>query len=438
MKLNKKQFIVVSFMLFSLFFGAGNLIFPPFLGHQAGQNTWIAILGFLITAVVLPVLGVVIVAKFDGLDKLAGKVNKTFAVIFTVTILLAIGPGLGIPRAASVPFEMAIAPYLKEGLNPRLFMLLYSFVFFMLALWLSLTPTKLPKRIGYILTPTLLILLITFFTTFMFKGEFVNSNAIGDYLDKAFIIGFVDGYQTMDTIAALNFGLVISNTLLSMGIEDNNSRVKQTLKCGIFAGSILAGIYLMLAFMGMAGSGDMGAVANGAIILRKIVYSIFGDFGAYLLGAIFTLACLTTCVGLITSISNYFSVTFGNKKKYFSYKSTAIFITVISFLICNLGLNTILSISVPVLNAVYPISIVLILLGLFNKFYSKNKYVFPITIYTTGVLSVAYAIYQVIGIETVLDSISLFKLGFIWVPFTVVAFVVALLIGYFNKKKVSE
>ena len=160
MQLGKRQMVTVSFMLFSLFFGAGNLIFPPFLGQNAGSETVPALLGFLITAVVLPVLGVIVVAKFDGLQPLAAKVNGRFALVFTLMIYLSIGPGLGIPRAASVPFEMAVAPYLPEGSPLALCMLLYSAVFFAVAVWLALNPSKLLNRIGHFLTPTLITLLV--------------------------------------------------------------------------------------------------------------------------------------------------------------------------------------------------------------------------------------------------------------------------------------
>jgi LIVCS family branched-chain amino acid:cation transporter len=163
MKLTKGQMVTVSFMLFSLFFGAGNLIFPPFLGQNAAHNTLPAILGFLITAVLLPVLGVVVVAQSEGLDKLGARVNGKFAIVFTVLIYLSIGPGLGIPRAASVPFEMAVAPYLPEGTSLSLFMLVYSLVFFAIAAWLAFNPSKLVDRIGRFLTPTLLTLIVFLF-----------------------------------------------------------------------------------------------------------------------------------------------------------------------------------------------------------------------------------------------------------------------------------
>lgn len=143
MKLNKKNMVVIRFMLFSLFFGAGNLSFPPFLGQNAGEHTFTAMAGFLLTAVVLPVFGVIVVARFDGLDKLSGKAGKRFAFIFTVLIHLSIGPGLGIPRAASIPFEMAVSPYLPNDANRTLWMVLYSALFFLVALWLCLNPGKL-------------------------------------------------------------------------------------------------------------------------------------------------------------------------------------------------------------------------------------------------------------------------------------------------------
>ena len=160
MKLNKKNMLLLSFTLFSLFFGAGNLIFPPLLGQEAGTNTALAFIGFLITAVILPVLGVIVVGKFGGLTNLGDKVGLTFSLIFTLLIYLSIGPGLGIPRAGSVPFEMAIAPYLPEESNLTLWMVIYTLVFFAIVLWLCLNPGKLVKRIGTFLTPSLLILII--------------------------------------------------------------------------------------------------------------------------------------------------------------------------------------------------------------------------------------------------------------------------------------
>lgn len=435
MELSKRKMILISFMLFSLFFGAGNLIFPPFLGQSAGSETVPAIVGFLITAVVLPVLGVIVVAKFDGLDRLGQQVGSKFALIYTLLIYLSIGPGLGIPRAASVPFEMAVAPYLPQSANLTLCMAAYSLVFFIVALWLCLNPGKLVDRIGNILTPALLILLCALFVSFLFRGQVSVADPQPAYVSAPFFQGFVDGYQTMDTIAALNFGLVIAITLDSFGLKEKKSLIRHTVLAGIFAGIILAVIYIMLTYMGMCSSGVYTLQENGAWTLRCIVHQLFGDPGAILLAAIFTLACLTTCVGLINSISQYFSTLF----KRLSYRMWVFIITGFSFLICNLGLNTILSISIPILNAIYPVSIVLIILGLTHRLWQNNRFIYPLVIGGISVVSVIYALDAAgIGlgpITGICRALPLYNIGFGWVIVAAAMLLISLAASAFVGKK---
>ena len=435
MKLSKKKMLLISFMLFSLFFGAGNLIFPPFLGQNAGSAAIPAMIGFLVTAVVLPVLGVIVVAQFDGLDKLSRNVGKRFSAIFTLLIYLSIGPGLGIPRAASVPFEMAVAPYLPEGTDVGIWMVTYSFVFFLVALWLCLNPGKLVSRIGTFLTPSLLTLLCLLFVVFLFKGQTNIEKPQIIYMTAPFLQGFADGYQTMDTIAALNFGLVIATTLGAFGLKDKKDVIRNTVFAGIFAGSILAAVYMMLTYMGMCSSGVYPIQENGAWTLRCIVYQLFGDFGAIILAAIFTLACLTTCIGLINSISQYFSVQF----KKLSYRQWVFVIVGVSFLICNLGLNAILSISIPVLNAIYPVSIVLIVLGLSHKLWENNSYVYPFAIAATGVVSVLYSLdtakVQLGFLSGILNKLPLYSMGFCWVCVAAAAIVISIIVNLVIRKK---
>ena len=420
MKLSKKNMVLVSFMLFSLFFGAGNLIFPPYLGQMAGNHMPLALAGFLVTAVVLPVMGVIAVAEFGGMDKLASRVHPKFAIVFTLAIYLSIGPGLGIPRAASVPFEMAISPILPEGASFGLFMLLYSLVFFLLAGWLAMSPRKLVDRIGKVLTPSLLLLLTGLFVCFLFNGQNGVAEAQPAYQASAGVSGFLEGYNTMDAIAALNFGLVIALTLKNMQITEHKTMMHYTVLAGLAAGTILALIYGMLSYMGMQSSAIYSLEGNGAWTLRCIVHQLFGTPGAYLLAAIFTLACLTTCVGLITSISQYFSTL----TKKLSYRHWVLLIAGFSFVVCNQGLNTILSISVPVLNAIYPIAIVLILLGLTHKFFDNNPYMFPCTVTGAGVISVLFALDK-LGIPmgalgSALHMLPFYKLGMGWVAVAVV------------------
>lgn len=436
MKLDRKKMLLISFMLFSLFFGAGNLIFPPFLGQNAGSSTVSAMLGFLATAVILPVLGVIVVARFDGLEQLAQHAGKTFSLIFTILIYLSIGPGLGIPRAASVPFEMAVAPYLPQGANIRVWMVVYSLVFFLIALWLCMTPGKLVSRIGNFLTPSLLILLVFLFISFLFRGQVNIAAPQTEYSAAPFLKGFSEGYQTMDTIAALNFGLVIATTLGSFGLTQRKDVLHHTVKAGLFAGLILSAVYMMLSYMGMCSSGVYDIQENGAWTLRCIVFQLFGEPGAYLLAAIFTLACLTTCVGLINSISQYFSHLFSR----ISYRKWVFLITGFSFLICNLGLTVILSISIPILNAIYPIAIVLILLGITHRVWAKNRYVYPIVVAGTGVVSVLYALdtlHLPLGIlGTLCHALPLYEHGFGWVSVALAMLLIALLMPrIFAKQK---
>ena len=433
MKLTKRKMLMVSFMLFSMFFGAGNLIFPPYLGQSAGSSTPVALLGFLLTAVVLPVMGVIAVAEFDGMDKLSGKVGPRFAMVFTIVIYLSIGPGLGIPRAASVPFEMAIAPYMPENASFPIFMFIYSLVFFLLALWLALTPSKLVERFGKVLTPGLLVLFTVFFIGFGFAGTKAVAPPQPEYASGAFVKGFLEGYNTMDAIAALNFGLVISVTLHNMGVEGKKGVMHYTLRAGITAGIILAVIYALLSYTGMQSSDVYALQENGAWTLRCVVKQVFGDAGAVLLATIFTLACLTTCVGLITSISQYFA----SLTKKISYRAWVLIIVAFSFAVCNQGLNTILSISVPVLNLVYPVAIVLIILGLCHKRLANNRFAFPVTVWAVCAESLVYALYKMdlpLGfVGRVFRVLPFYDSGMGWVAAAVIALALSCLVPAFSK-----
>ena len=434
MKLEKKQIVLVSFMLFSLFFGAGNLIFPPFLGQNAGDSAPVALLGFIVTAVVLPILGVIVVAKTDGLTNLSKRVSGSFATVFTVLIYLSIGPGLGIPRAASVPFEMAVAPYLPEGSNLQIYMLIYSLVFFVIATWLALNPSKLLGRIGNFMTPSLLILIAFLFINFLIRGVTEVSLPQEAYLASPLLKGFCEGYQTMDAIAALNFGLVIATTLrMNMGLTDDKDVMKYTKISGVLAGVLLALVYSMLSYMGMASSGVYPIQANGAWTLRCIVYQLFGGFGAILLAAIFTLACLTACVGLITSISQFFA-----NLLHKNYKLIVLSIVIFSFVVCNQGLTTILGISIPILTAIYPVAIVLIVFGLIHEHIKDNKYIYPLTVWGTGIISVFLALDGIkipMGpITTLCKALPLYELSFGWVTITAIMIVISVIMNKVKRK----
>lgn len=436
--LSRKDLLFISLMLFSLFFGAGNLIFPPFLGQSAGNATWVAMAGFFITAVGFPILGVVAVAKSGGLHALAKRVHPVFASVFTVLIYLSIGPCLGIPRAGSLPFEMAVAPYLPEGFSKTLALFLFTLVFFSVAYWLSLSPAKLVDRMGKVLTPTLLLLISVIFITSVFRPLGGYGQATGEYMTSPFVKGFLEGYLTMDTIAALNFGIVIALAIKSRGVEDEKLVVSNSIKAGVIAGALLIAIYAILGHLGATSGGRFGATENGAQTLTNVMTYIFGKPGAVLLAVIFTLACLTTCVGLITSCSQYFA-TLTSKV---SYKTWVRILALSSMTLANMGLNKILSISVPVLNAIYPIAIMLILLGISNRLFSGNTAVYRLTLLFTGVISIVDALGQVginLGHVTELcKKLPLYSQGLGWIIPAMIGIVlgVILKIAKENSKKV--
>lgn len=437
-QLSKKDFVLVSLMLFSLFFGAGNLIFPPFLGQSAGSQMWVAMLGFFITAVGFPILGVVAVAKSKGLYNLANRVNPVFASIFTALIYLSIGPGLGIPRAGSLPFEMAVAPYLPAEFSVTLARFLFTAIFFACAYWLALSPTKLVDRMGKVLTPTLLTLIIVIFVGSVVKPLGGYGMPTGDYQMMPFVKGFLEGYLTMDTIAALNFGIVIALAIRTKGLTEEKSVISTTVKAGLVAGGLLVVIYSILGHLGAMSGAVYGATENGAQTLTHVMTYIFGTPGAILLAVVFTLACLTTCVGLITSCGQYFA----SLTPKMSYKVWASILALCSMTLANMGLNQILSISVPVLDAIYPVAIVLIVLSMVNHFINESRLVYSVTILVTGLVSVVYALDQVkinLGVLTTwCEKLPLYNQGLGWVVLALGAMVVTVILDNILQSSTSS
>ncbi|KFN04230.1 branched-chain amino acid transport system II carrier protein BrnQ1 [Bacillus mycoides] len=371
--LQKKEILLISLMLFSMFFGAGNLIFPPFLGYEAGEHVWIALLGFIISATGLPILGVIAIAKAGSFQTLASRVHASFAIIFPCIVYLFIGPGLGIPRAGSLAFEMGPGQLFPE--TGSVVLLLYTIIFFSIVYWLSLSPSKLMGLFGKVLTPLLLCMIALIFIKSMFTPVGDVKEPIGNYGQAPMFQGFLDGYLTMDALAALIFGIVIANALRAKGVQDDKGLAKYMSMAGIGAGLLLSLIYIILGYVGSV-SGSLGKFDNGAKVLAQVMTTLFGQGGTVLLGIIFTVACLCVSIGLVTSSSQFFSSVFPKV----SYKVWAFILSFISMVLANLGLTQILKVSVPILGFIYPIALTLIILGLFHKYIGKYVCIYPITI----------------------------------------------------------
>ncbi|HZG80810.1 MAG TPA: branched-chain amino acid transport system II carrier protein, partial [Brevibacillus sp.] len=364
-ELTKRETLTVGLMLFALFFGAGNMIFPPALGQASGTSFWIAIIGFIITGVGLPLMGVIAVGLGGGnLQTLAGRVHPVFAIIFTFIVYLAIGPFLAIPRTATVTYEMGVLPFLSESAKASWVpLLLTTMIYFAITFWLSLNPSKLVDRIGKILTPALLVII-----AFMFIGSLVKpvgeiGQPTGAYVESSpFVKGFLEGYLTLDALAAMVFGIVVTVAVQASGVTNPRKVTISTIKAAIIAAIGLGLVYLSLGYMGATSVG-LGQSENGGQILTGVVHHLFGGGGTVVLGLAVMLACLTTSVGLVTACGRFFS----SQIPGISYRAMILILSVFSAAIANVGLTQLIAYSVPVLMAIYPIAIILMLVSFFDK-----------------------------------------------------------------------
>lgn len=407
----------VGLMLFSLFFGAGNLIFPPILGQQAGESFVVAILGFILTGVGLPLLAVIAIA-LTGRDvqHLAGRVHPKFGILFAVIAYLSIGPFMGIPRVANVSFEMGMRSFLAEPLQANGWVLLaYTFAFFVLVYWFCLNPSKLVARIGKILTPLLLLSIAALFISAMMNPLGEAQPAIQEYSTSPGFKGFMEGYLTLDTIAALAFGIIVVNAIRDQGVQEKRAITKAAIQAAIIAGVGLSLVYAALGWLGVTSVTEFGYAKNGGQLLTQIVQKLFGQSGLILLAVIVTLACLTTCIGLVSACSQYFSTLL----RRFSYNQVAFLTCVLGLLVANLGLNTILSISVPVLLIIYPVAIVLIMMSLGHRLFGGRPSVYAGTLIGTVLISLFDGLKEAkVPVEQVtewLKHLPLYEQGIGWV-----------------------
>ena len=404
-KLSGKNLLLVGFTLFSMFFGAGNLIFPPHLGAQAGTSLWPAFAGLVVSAVGLPIAGVVAVARAGGLDKLAGRVHPVFAMVFTILVYLSIGPCLAIPRTASTSFQMLV-PLIGGGTGLQL---AYSALFFAAAFLVALRPEKLTDWLGRILCPCLIVLIVV-----LFAGCLIHPLAAhygtpsAEYAALPAVQGILYGYQTMDTLAGLNFGAVIALNIRARGVTESRAVEGGTIRAGFIAGGLLLVVYAMLTHIGGISGAAFPGSDTGAAVLTALADGLFGRVGQVLLAAIFVIACFNTCVGLIASVGEYFHQLLPR----LPYPAIAAFFALMSMLLANIGLAGILSLSVPVLNAIYPIAIILIVVEFLPGRFQRTS-VWRLSILFTAIQSIPAAL-PFGPLSTLMNALPLSSLGFGW------------------------
>ena len=376
-KLTFKQKTLVAGTLFGMFFGAGNLIFPVHLGQMAGSNVWPAIVGFIITAVGIPIFGVAAIGitHSDGLQALSSKVGKGYGIFFTCLLYLTIGPLFAIPRCATVSFTTGVTPMLGDGSKEWLALLIFSAIFFAFVLIFSLRPGKITLWIGKIINPIfLLFLAVLVIAALTHPSTSVSEVEPAEaYKTGAFFSSFIEGYGTMDAIAGLAFGIVVIDVIRRMGVSDDNAVAYDVLGSGVLTGILMAVIYVVTILMGTQSRGLFETSDNGGIALTQIAGHYFGGVGQIILAITITFACLKTSIGLVTSCSETFvKMTHGK----ISYPVWAVLFTLFSFAVSNVGLSAIIEYSIPVLMLIYPPAIALIALAFIGKHFQHDRAVY--------------------------------------------------------------
>lgn len=352
--------LVTSFMLFSMFFGAGNLIFPPQLGAEAGSSFAPAIVGFLVAGVALPVLAIIAIAMSGtNVRDLAGRAGKVFGIAFPVVAYLSIGAFYALPRTGAVSFSTAVQPI--TGWDSLWASAAFNAVFFAIAFFLAYNPSEIVTKLGQYLTPALLVLLVVLVVLAVGNFHEPGGAPTGGYESLPAGAGLLQGYLTMDSIAALAFGIVVISALKYRGIPEGKTLTRYTIVAGAGAGVLLAIIYLGLGLIGNRMPHALN-YSDGAQLLADAALQTMGFPGQVIFGLIVLLACMTTAVGLIAATSEFFHLLLPG----ISYLAWAVVFSLMSFGLATAGLQTVLTVAAPVVEFIYPPAITLILLTLFS------------------------------------------------------------------------
>ena len=425
----KKGFLI-GLLLFGIFFGAGNLIFPAELGFRAGANFYPAILGFVLSGVGIAIITLVLGTMVKGgyKNEISIKVDQKFATSYLTILYLAIGPFFAIPRTAGTSFSIGIAPVTGNG---RLPLLIFSAIYFLFAYLIAINPSKLMDRVGKILTPMFAMLIIILIAVGNMNFHALNQGEMSNAM-SALKTGFLEGYNTLDALASVSFCLIATSSIKTFGFSSKKEYIKIMAIVGIVTAIFFSSLYIGLGALGNKLSVPAEVLADpntniGTYILSKSSYELFGSFGQVFLGAMTILTCFTTTAGLIVVVSEYFVDTFPR----FKYKTYVNIFTFIGFAMSNFGLNTIIKISVPVLRILYPITIVMVAIIILNKFVRLSKSGMAVTVILTPVFSgieVMGSVLKVKAINTVMSFFIGGDSGFFWINIAVLGIVLSLLL----------
>ena len=431
MSIKFKDIVVIGFALFAMFFGAGNLIFPPFLGVISGTKWFVSFMAFLFADGGLALLGVIAATGTQG-DMMAffGRAGKKLGVVIASITILCIGPFVAIPRTAATTYEIGIVPNFGHSLSP----IVFAIIFFVIVLVLTIKPSKVVDIIGAFLTPVLLICL----AVLIIKGIVSPLGAPLDrtLVDNVFISGINDGYQTLDGMAGAVFAGIVIASVKQKGYTEKKVLVKATILAGIVAVVGLALVYGGLTYLGATVSPQYDNTVERTTLVISITQAILGGPGKVILGLVVGLACLTTAIGLTSACGNYFSDLTEGKLK---YEVIVVVVCIFSAIISNFGVDKIIQIAAPLLYMMYPAVVTLILLGLFHtKIQNKNVYV--LASWVALILGIAHELSTVplfakVGVlaslTEALNKLPGHSVGFYWI----IPVLVAAIVGKFIAAK---
>lgn len=399
MRAARKDVFVIGFALFSMFFGAGNVIFPPYLGLESGPEWLTGFFCYYLADIGLALLTLLAMVRQNGAEGVTRPLGPLPSKVLLTVIVLCIGPLVAIPRTAATTYEMSIAPLLPGIGAPLL-----STLFFLVIFLLCVRESAVVDIVGKVLTPALLAGLLVLIC----KGVATPLGPVSDTPLGARIpaIGIEAGYQTLDVLAALLFGSLILQSARERGYAAQGAKARIIGGAGAVAGVSLLGVYLGLTWLGATVSTRYTLAISRSNLVLAIVHGLLGTAGVILFAIVAALACITTAVALVSASAAYFS---GLSKGRASYPVMVGAICVFSAVAANIGLEAIVSIASPILNVVYPPALVLILLGCFNGTFQR------IWIYRLSSLSALLAsLFTVLNVSW-MESLPLAELGFGWV-----------------------
>ncbi|WP_418113523.1 branched-chain amino acid transport system II carrier protein [Vibrio scophthalmi] len=424
--------IALGFMLFAFFLGAGNIIFPPLAGQLAGDNVIPAMGGFLLTAVGLPLLTIVAIAVAGGSwAKLTQDLPVKAATVMAVLIFIIIGPAFAAPRTGLVAYEMAVKPFFAHA--EQIHLTVFSILFFVIAMSFSWSQGKLIDVIGKILTPVLFIGLIVLAGAVFLdpQGEIIAAQ--GEYLTHPLQKGFLEGYNTMDTFGSLMFGVLIVDAIRSKGITEQKPTTHYLILAGLIAAVGLTFVYVSLFYLGATSSVVAAGADNGGLVLSLYVQALFGSYGQIVLSVIVLLACLTTAIGLISACSDYFS-----SLTSISYKKWVVINGAACALVANVGLAQLISLSVPVLFALYPVAIALVVLTFMRKKLPNSRLAYRVVLLVSLLFALVDAA-KIVGLDvSAFNVLPLFDVGMGWVLPTLAAMICVCFVGKVDQPVLVE